>query len=253
MDKERFETGGTLDFDRKGLEHGTVYIGDEMSVDIPISRDYEVDYHTHPNTKDKRLNKLNAFPSKEDIMTSAKTKSQASIVFHDGKAMVMKKDKKFRVDRKRLNKIERGLERDADKMNVNQLVKKYKPEYKKMGIDMEYIRNNKAMRLPVNIVEPQQKVTKRLFFDDEPYAFEKDLEEYKREKERRLNDPRAADKEEVEMLAFEQTAQKAEEAQERHKQSIREQIERAREAAKKYEEEYKDYEAEGPKLTRYRR
>ena len=72
LDKKPYETGGYLDFDKKGLERADVYIGKKASVDIEITPDKEVDWHTHPKSRNRFDNKINTFPSNEDIKSFKK-------------------------------------------------------------------------------------------------------------------------------------------------------------------------------------
>ena len=81
------------------------------------------------------------------------------IIFHNDKAMVTTKTDKFRLNEKLLSKIDRNLTKDADKMDATELFKKYKPEYEKLGVDMQFIKENKAFRIPIDVVEPLRKKT----------------------------------------------------------------------------------------------
>lgn len=155
LDKKDYETAGRLDFDKKGLERGEVWIGDEESVDFFVDPDMEVDYHTHPRTKYKYLNKLNKFPSKEDVVAIHDTAGQYSLIFSQGSAMGMKKRKNFRLNRNKLDKIEKGLRKDALHMTDRQLMKKYKPKYKDVGLDIE-MHGKGDITLPIKIVEPRK-------------------------------------------------------------------------------------------------
>jgi len=75
------EVGGYLDFNKRGLENANMYFGDSRSVYIP-DEDYEVDWHTHPQSKDRFVDKLK-FPSVEDIEELLRVKDrQASAVFN---------------------------------------------------------------------------------------------------------------------------------------------------------------------------
>lgn len=157
LDRKPYETGGYMDFNRKGLERADIYIGRKGSVDIPIDPDEEVDYHIHQKDKDKRLNRINQFPSKWDIKTSKDYPTQSSLIMHDGKIMMASKTPEFKVNKKLLNKIDRNLSKDAHKLSTDELYKRYKPEYSKMGLDLKYIKHNKAIRIPIKIVEPKRK------------------------------------------------------------------------------------------------
>lgn len=170
LDRKPYETGGYMDFNKKGLEKADLYIGRKGSVDIPVDPDYELDWHTHPKDKDKRLNRINQFPSAWDIRTF-KRPIQTSLIMHNDKIMMASKTRKFRVKKKLLNKIDRNLSKDAHKLSTDELYKKYKPEYGKMGLDLKYIKHNKAIRIPIKIVEPKRKkLTKKGWI----YPIEKD-------------------------------------------------------------------------------
>lgn len=157
FDKKKYEVGGYMDFNKKGLERADVYIGNKASVDIEITPDKEVDYHTHPKGRDKRYNKIDSFPSKWDVKTFKDYPSQSMIVFHDGKAMVATKTDKFKVNNKKLNKVYTSIYKDANRMNTNKLYNKYKPEFEKMGLSMKYVKRNKPIKIPIDIVEPIHK------------------------------------------------------------------------------------------------
>ncbi len=169
LDRKPYEVGGYMDFNNKGLERADIYPGRKGSVDIEITPDKEVDYHTHPRDKDKRLNRMNQFPSAWDIKTFKEYPSQSMLIMHNDKIMMVNKTPKFRVNNKLLNKIDRNLSKDAHKLSTDKLYRKYKPEYSKMGLELKYIKHNKAIKIPINIIEPRgKKISKKgwLFGDD---------------------------------------------------------------------------------------
>lgn len=156
LDKEKFEVGGYMDFNRKGLERADLYPGTSSYVEFDVSLDEEVQYHTHPKDEDRQLNRENHFPSKWDIEVLKDFPTQSMIIFHDDKAMIATKTKSFKIDKKVLNKLYNELSRDSKSMNVESLFIKYRPRYKKIGIDLEYIKHNKGFRIPVNVIEPRR-------------------------------------------------------------------------------------------------
>lgn len=170
LDRKPYETGGYMDFNRKGLERADVYIGRKGSVDIEITPDKEAEYHIHQKDKDKRLNRINQFPSAWDVKTFKDYPSQSMLIMHNDKIMMASKTPKFRVKKKLLNKIDRNLSKDAHKLSTDELYKKYKSEYGKMGLDLKYIKHNKAIQIPIKIVEPKKKLTKKGWI----YPIEKD-------------------------------------------------------------------------------
>lgn len=166
LDVKPYETGGYMDFNQEGLERADIYIGRKGSVDIDINPDKEIDFHTHSPDKDKSLSKLNQFPSKWDIKAFKDYPSQAMIIFHNNKAVVTTKTNDFKINNKLLERLDRNMNQDAVKLSVNELFKKYKPEYNKMGLKMDYIKHNNSMKIPVNIVEPDKRkqITRRSWF-----------------------------------------------------------------------------------------
>lgn len=174
LDRKPYETGGYMDFNLKGLERADIYIGRKGSVDIPQDYDSEVDYHIHIPDKDRRLSKLNHFPSKWDIKTFKDYPSQAMLIFHNNKATITTKTPEFRVNNKLLNRIDRNIGKDANKLSTEELFKKYKPEYSKMGLDLKYVKHNKAIRIPIDVVEPVKKrKSKHSWFSDDEDPIEK--------------------------------------------------------------------------------
>jgi hypothetical protein len=208
LDKKKNEHGGYMDFNEKGLERADVYIGREGSVDFDITPDKEVEYHTHPKHPDKRLNKMFSFPSRTDIRAFDDCPTQSMLVFHDNKLMMATKRDDFKPDEKIMKKIYSGINKDSYKMGLKKLFEKYKPMYGELGLNLSLIKPDTAVKVPIDAIEPLDKpmTSKRgLFFDDEPSeSFEEQLERYSQEKEDRMNDPRFADKEEVELLFQEQ-------------------------------------------------
>ena len=144
-----------MDFNKKGLERADVYLGRKASVDIDITPDKEIEYHTHPFDKDKWLNKVNQFPSIYDIKSFKQYPSQSMLVMHNGKIMMASKMPDFKVNNKLLTKIDRNISKDAHTSSIDQLYKKYKPEYIKMGVDLRYIKHDKSIQIPIKIIEPR--------------------------------------------------------------------------------------------------
>ena len=138
LDRKPYETGGYMDFNKKGLEKADLYIGRTGSVDIPVDEDDEVEWHVHQRDKDRRLNRINQFPSTWDIKTFKDYPTQSMLIMHNDKIMMTTKTKKFRVNKKLLSKIDRNLSKDAHKLSTDKLYNKYKTEYKKLGLDIKY-------------------------------------------------------------------------------------------------------------------
>jgi len=171
LDRKPYETGGYMDFNKKGLERADVYIGRTGSVDIPVDDDSEIEYHTHPRDKDRRLNRINQFPSPWDVKVFKDYPTQSMLILHNDKIMMANKTPKFRVNKKLLNKIDRNLSKDAHKLSTDKLYKKYKSEYSKMGLELNYIKHNKAIKIPIDIVEPvkNKRATKKgWIFGEDP-------------------------------------------------------------------------------------
>ena len=144
-----------MDFNGGGLERADVYIGDKASVDIEITPDKEVDYHTHPPDKELSLSRENSFPSRHDIRTFKDYPSQSMIIFHNDKASITTKTKQFNgADKQSLDKVYSGLDRDSKSMTADQLFRKYKPAYKLMGLNLKYIKSKGKINIPINVVEP---------------------------------------------------------------------------------------------------
>lgn len=154
MDKAPFEVGGYLDMDKRGLEKADVYMGREGFVDIDITLDKELDFHTHNASGDKYTDKLNYFPSPGDLQASAEFPSQAMLIFHEGTVTLIKKNKDFSPNPQIISQIEYKLRKDARTMPINKLFEKFKPEYKRLGLDMELIGRNKDILLPIEVIEP---------------------------------------------------------------------------------------------------
>jgi len=158
-----------MDFNKKGLERADVYMGRKGSVDIEVTPDKEVDYHTHPMAEDKVIDRLSSFPSKWDVATFKDYPSQTMMIFHGGKVMMATKDEKFSAGGKKLDRLYSRLNKDSEKMGTDHLVKKYKPEYKKIGLDINFVKHDKAIKVPIIAVEPidkKQKVSKFGMFGD---------------------------------------------------------------------------------------
>lgn len=154
LDKKPFETGGYMDFNEKGLEKADIYMGQEGYVDIDINPDFETDWHVHNPSGDKFTDKLNFFPSPGDLQASAEFPSQVMLIFHSGNVTVAKKNRNFTPDPVIISQIELQLRKDAMKLPISKLFEKFKPEYKKLGLDMELIGRNKDIVLPIDTVEP---------------------------------------------------------------------------------------------------
>lgn len=188
LNRKPYETGGYLDFNKKGLEQVNMYYGKSASVDIPIDPDWEVDFHTHPPDNNKVDNKLNNFPSKWDINTMKDYPTQASLVFHNDNTMVATKKDNFKIKKKILDKIYKDMEKDAVKLNTDKLFKKYKPEYNKLGIDMNYIKRDKAVKIPITVIEPTKntrKLTKKNWEEGGDWDIEADADVAEGEREER--------------------------------------------------------------------
>jgi len=155
LDKEDEEYGGYMDFDDKGLERADLYTGKSGYVEIEVTPDKEIDYHTHPRSRDKKVDKINSFPSKTDVLSSDEIPTQVSLIFHRGDVTLAKKERNFHPTNKALNKIERGLDKDSDKMSEAQLFKKYRKNYKDMGLDVKRIKHKGAINLPITAIEPE--------------------------------------------------------------------------------------------------
>lgn len=189
LDKEDFETGGSMDFNHNGLERATIQVGEQGAVDIDINPDYESDWHVHPDTGNKVIDKMNHFPSRDDIISSEIMPSQTMIIFHKGKATVAKKSGSFKPNNKIINEIEEGLLKDAQDKPLRELFKKYSPKYKKMGMEIKLTERDKDITIPAKIVEPKDKLTRGIWFDEqvgrhiegdsEPLSWEELMERYK--------------------------------------------------------------------------
>lgn len=175
LDRKPYETGGYMDFNLKGLERADIYIGRKASVDIPMNADSEVEYHIHTVDKDRWLNKVNQFPSMYDIKSFKDYPSQSMLVMHNGRIMMATKMPRFRVNNKLLSRIDRNISRDARTLSIDRLYDKYKPEYGKMGLDLKYIKHDKGIHIPINIIEPkhQKKSFKSGWFFQEEDPIEK--------------------------------------------------------------------------------
>ncbi len=226
LDQEPIEYGGYMDFNDDGFERADLFKGEEGSVDITITQDSEVDWHGHTKSNNKLLDKLNHFPSKEDIMSSKELPSQTMLIFHEGEVTIAHKRDDFNPKEKDVDKIDRGLLKDGKTMTVNQLFKKYKGKYKNIGVDLTHIDKKGDIKIPFSVVEPVRatmKSGKKGWFDkDESGEFtqgsmsnqevrdaemdklgqprfdpiDEPLERERRENE--LNDPRFADRSVVE-------------------------------------------------------
>lgn len=128
LDKKKFETGGRMDFNKKGLERADVWIGNPNSVDIPVDEDMEISWHTHPGKE-----KTNQFPSTDDLISLKETPSQYELILSKGKATGIKKLKNYKPDKKMLKLVEKGIIKDSKKMSEDRLFKKYKPKYEKQA------------------------------------------------------------------------------------------------------------------------
>lgn len=155
LDKKPYETGGYMDFNKEGLEQVKLYYGRPGSVDIPVDYDYEIDFHSHPKALNVKDNRRWTFPSKWDVKSFKEYPSQSMIIFHNNKATITTKTSKFRVNNKKLNRLYKELNKDAEHMDVDKLYRKYRPQYRRLGLDLKYIKHNKAFRIPINIVEPK--------------------------------------------------------------------------------------------------
>lgn len=175
LDRKPYEVGGYMDFNQKGLERADVYLGRKASVDIDISPDKEIEYHTHTVDKDKWLNKVNQFPSMYDIKSFKDYPSQSMLVMHNGRIMMATKMPRFRVNDKLLSRIDRNISRDARTLSIDRLYEKYRPEYGKMGLDLKYIKHDKGIHIPIQVIEPkhQRKSFKSGWFFQEEDPIEK--------------------------------------------------------------------------------
>lgn len=156
LDKKPYEVGGYMDFNNKGLERADVYIGSEGSVDIDMTPDKEVEYHTHPQ-QHTLIDKANYLPTEDDLKSFKESPSQAMIIFHEGSATITSKKGKPKINEKMLRNIETGLRRDIKKDTVSELFHKYVPKYKKMNFDVNLIPQTEEINLPIKVVEPRGK------------------------------------------------------------------------------------------------
>lgn len=196
LNRKPYETGGYVDFDKKDIEQVKMYYGDKDSVEVPVDEDFEVEYHIHPKDKTRILNRVNKFPSNEDILEFKKYPTQSMMIFQNDEATII--NKKGRVNTKNLTKINRGIYKDANKLDENKLLSKYKPEYKKMGLDINIFKKNETIKLPINVVEPINKEvsTKKNWAEGGDWDVEAQAEKESYERERDEVSKRLAELEE---------------------------------------------------------
>lgn len=148
-----YEYGGAIDFDKKGKVENILIIPG-MSQEVWLPEDFEVQYHTHPDSKENP-------PSPDDILALLKNNRQkAEIVFRKGIAFVVVKTKTT----KALSKLPTTqLYKKLDEaFHSSYLAKGWEDSYKKKLQDMGfmvYIDKNIKDGLDVHVkpFEPKNK------------------------------------------------------------------------------------------------
>lgn len=175
LDKQEIETGGFLDFGKKGLENVDMYFGTTKDIEYP-DKDFEVNWHTHPLLKKRKFfftNMLNRFPSVHDLegFFYVAKPQQTMVIFHDGSIISATKTPKFRQYIRRTSRrqvradliqVEKML-RDKFRRSLptsDFLEKEAIPFFRrtieqKFGLKLTYIpkRRQKNVKIPIKIVE----------------------------------------------------------------------------------------------------
>lgn len=146
LSKLPMEVGGQLDFEKGRLENAKMHVGTESNTEWEYNPDYEVSYHTHPNLPGSSI-----LPSMDDITSMKTGKEKAQIIFSGDKALSIATTPKFdKVTNKQISKVSNKLQFDYESGKLdNFLVKKYTPEFKDLGLDLELHNPDKKIEIKV--------------------------------------------------------------------------------------------------------
>lgn len=171
----RQETGGILDFDKKGLEAATVNWGKEDEIDITLTPDAEAEWHTHVTESP-----LNVVPSYADLEGFVFEKPKSSFVFYKNNVFVMTKTPRFKQMLRKLGKagmkkelLSRSKEFDRYATSVAQqllveedyfhtFIGKFRDLFEDLGIKVSFVKASDAeIKVPLSIIEPKGGVSRK--------------------------------------------------------------------------------------------
>ena len=145
MAKLPYEVGGQLDFENGNLDNAKVHFGTNSALSFEWNPDYEVSYHTHPDTKH-----ISILPSLQDLLAMKETKEKEQIIFKGNLALSIAEKEKFEsIKPIRLAVISRQMGNELHQgVSDRKIYEKFKPIFRdELGLDMKWHNPNKDIQL----------------------------------------------------------------------------------------------------------